>query len=1039
MATIYPESLPGELKNAISWALWRRETRDGKTDKVPYRIDGVRAKSNMPASWCKFDTAFRGYQENTTFDGVCWMMSWMRPEEPGGFVFIDIDHCIKNGIIEPWAQEVIDKFNSYTEKSQSGNGVHILIRGKKPIQRCRKAGSPFEIYDCLRACYLTGDVVDGHTVIGDRQAVLDGLFEKVFAEEMKRARQGPAQKPSPAISNLSDEALYLKAKSAKGGSEFEALWKGSTSEYGGDNSAADMALMNKLAFWTGGNSLQMERMFSNSALGMRDKWKNRPDYRERTIKKAIADAREFYKPPSSESSRTYEDAIKGIDFEELTEGGNAARLERIPSIRPVCMEDNEGSVGIGPEGTICKVGELEDKKSGETKKFLGWVSDCALHIETETRSKDETEFNFAGTGATDKRSVRFTLPAGALAEPKKFKAALLNAFGAKNRIGALNFEMVQEISLNPRLMQRVEVPAWDGNTPLLPGVGLVGNVEFRLSPKIPASVHDGDLQAAGDVLKKLLTVHRFAPLVVAAIMGAPAVARWHKGDRFGLGLWGQTGTLKTSIVLAAMGIYGPGYLDAPRLKAGKGGATLVAAMEIFAAAGFLPQLYDNIKNVDIKDSQTYIAAMHAVLEGEEKARGKKDGGLRESREFLCTPIVTGEVRPQEASTSARVLNLNWSQPDANLLADVQKNAAMLPVIGYQWLRFLAETDCVLGKDFEAFRSKKIDEFLKLKYVNPGRLATIYALMVGIWQLLEESPMGDVFTEAHESFKTALDVATAAQGQAVAEETEIERFLSGLEELLASNPGLIMSEDGKKTIAGAVIGKWMPDGLFLLPTETLNELGKIKAFSQQPTPDSITQGLQDKGVLIPDPDGKHLKYRMRFNGGRPWGWYIKNVVPINPELSSPGGDGKNDSNRASVPNVPTVHSEKERKNFSENLQKNHDRLLDKKEFHHNGGDSGDSGDSRVVDRLVDSDFDSKVGVPIGVPTEGVGEDTLSSECGNKPAAGGEETPTPTPAPALEQVPKHDCGSCQVALRGDRSAIKPECGLCSYLAGKGGAPA
>lgn len=148
------------------------------------------------------------------------------------------------------------------------------------------------------------------------------------------------------------------------------------------------------------------------------------------------------------------------------------------------------------------------------------------------------------------------------------------------------------------------------------------------------------------------------------------------------------------------------YLDAPRLKAGKGGATLVAAMEIFASAGFLPQLYDNVKTVDAKDAQSYIAAMHAVLEGEEKARGKKDGGLRDSREFLCTPIITGEVRPQEASTSSRVLNLNWSQPDANLLGEVQSNAALLPVIGYYWLRFLAETDSALGKDFESSDRKR---------------------------------------------------------------------------------------------------------------------------------------------------------------------------------------------------------------------------------------------------------------------------------------------------------------------------------------------
>ena len=63
----------------------------------------------------------------------------------------------------------------------------------------------------------------------------------------------------------------------------------------------------------------------------------------------------------------------------------------------------------------------------------------------------------------------------------------------------------------------------------------------------------------------------------------------------------------------------------------------------------MPQVYDDVKTVDSKDTQNYVATMHSVLEGEEKARGKKDGGLRESREFTCTPIPTGEVRPQEAA------------------------------------------------------------------------------------------------------------------------------------------------------------------------------------------------------------------------------------------------------------------------------------------------------------------------------------------------------------------------------------------------------
>lgn len=298
MVAIYPENIPAEVKALPQWVMWKKETRDGKPAKVPYQPNGKRAKSNDPSTWSTFNTALTTFQDIGGFDGICWMMH----VKPSDIIFIDIDHCIKDGIIEPWAQQIVDEFDSYTERSQSGNGLHILIKGKKPIKRCRKAGSPFEIYDCLRPCYITGDVVGGHTTIEARQEALDWLFEKIFAAELQQADQGPAPKPSPAYSSLSDEALILKATLSKGGNEFKLLFDGSTLGYGGDDSAADMALMNKLAFWTGGNALQMERLFSASGLGRREKWRGRPDYRERTIRKAISDAREFYEPPKDSVS-----------------------------------------------------------------------------------------------------------------------------------------------------------------------------------------------------------------------------------------------------------------------------------------------------------------------------------------------------------------------------------------------------------------------------------------------------------------------------------------------------------------------------------------------------------------------------------------------------------------------------------------------------------------------------------------------------------------------------------------------------------------
>jgi hypothetical protein len=263
-------------------------------------------------------------------------------------------------------------------------------------------------------------------------------------------------------------------------------------------------------------------------------------------------------------------------------------------------------------------------------------------------------------------------------------------------VGKLKFEHVQKMSLNTRLLQRVEVPAWAGNVPLLPGVDLAEDIEYDLSPKVPAKVFDGDLKKALEVLRKLMKIHPLAPIVVAVVLGAPAIARWHKNDRFGLALWGKTGSFKTTTVLLAMGIFGVEFTEGPKLTAGKMGSTTIGATEVFAVAGFLAQLLDNVKTVDPKDAMSYIAVMHSVVEGEEKARGKKEGGLRDSREYSCIPIATGEVRPQEASTTARVLNLNWGEgADADVATEVRGKVDLLPVLGYHWLRFLAGTDCVL--------------------------------------------------------------------------------------------------------------------------------------------------------------------------------------------------------------------------------------------------------------------------------------------------------------------------------------------------------
>lgn len=128
--------------------------------------------------------------------------------------------------------------------------------------------------------------------IQPRQEQLNQLYKQIFGEEEEKP---PRAAPTGHIS-LEDGELLFKAMSAANSQKFNALWNGSTSGHGGDDSGADMALMDLLAFWTGCDAAQMERLFSQSGLGKRDKWRDRADYRDRTIKEAISKCTEVYNP-----------------------------------------------------------------------------------------------------------------------------------------------------------------------------------------------------------------------------------------------------------------------------------------------------------------------------------------------------------------------------------------------------------------------------------------------------------------------------------------------------------------------------------------------------------------------------------------------------------------------------------------------------------------------------------------------------------------------------------------------------------------------
>jgi hypothetical protein len=152
-------------------------------------------------------------------------------------------------------------------------------------------------------------------VIGDGQELIDWLEKKMQgseADKEKAQANGRATPTTRSGSVISDEAIILKCRAAENATKFEALFdRGDVHVYhAGDDSRADLALLSMLSFYTQ-DPLQLERIFSSSALGRRDRGRRPHDYRERTIQKALSELNETYDWENNARSRSRSLGISG--------------------------------------------------------------------------------------------------------------------------------------------------------------------------------------------------------------------------------------------------------------------------------------------------------------------------------------------------------------------------------------------------------------------------------------------------------------------------------------------------------------------------------------------------------------------------------------------------------------------------------------------------------------------------------------------------------------------------------------------------------
>ncbi len=303
------ENIPADLKALPRWVCWRYTFVDGKWTKPPVSCrTGRLIDARNPENLCCFEASDNGYHKYGT-DGVGF--SFLPGDQFSG---IDLDDCRNpdTGEIAAAALEIIRAVNSYTEVSPSQTGVKIIVRGKLPVGR-KKKGFVFafsngseqqgavEAYSDGRYFTVTGSWLPGTPpTVESRQAELEQFHAKYLGDkESKPARKKRETRPLAAAAPQvpltdADRAVIEMASQAKDGDKFKRLWAGDVSGYDGDDSRADQALCALLAFWVGPEPERIEALFSHSALGKREKWTSRGDYRQATVAKAVEMVPSYY-------------------------------------------------------------------------------------------------------------------------------------------------------------------------------------------------------------------------------------------------------------------------------------------------------------------------------------------------------------------------------------------------------------------------------------------------------------------------------------------------------------------------------------------------------------------------------------------------------------------------------------------------------------------------------------------------------------------------------------------------------------------------
>lgn len=322
------DAIPQEMKEIPQWFMWKAidtGRSDGKRSKYPTDINGSKITWNNTDELYTFNEVRNAYESSNQFAGISFNVAG------SGLIIIDIDlENDENGQPTLTEKEKLFLNAGYVEKSVSGRGYHVVLKGDLPTS-LQNSKNVYDEYDNkLEVFYntgfiaVTGDVYENHSLIDNVE-----ISEQFINYLSKNYKDKNADSPTSHLEAYTEQATNLdsfippkvnKSEALNlwintGGKTLKnrnvdkmALWRRedeAMQKYGNDKSEASYAIVYELAYFMWDNPVGLHSLIVNNRFwNEQDNYMINKDKRlKRDIQKAINKRKisgKLYQRPASQ-------------------------------------------------------------------------------------------------------------------------------------------------------------------------------------------------------------------------------------------------------------------------------------------------------------------------------------------------------------------------------------------------------------------------------------------------------------------------------------------------------------------------------------------------------------------------------------------------------------------------------------------------------------------------------------------------------------------------------------------------------------------